>query len=105
MNLTNYKPVLSDEAYQEGTADPMINPSDWRAMITAPMEANCLAPSDEALGAAFDLYCDALAAPFRLNDAAMAELYAEVVGGIADLQIIAPDLLEGILSPTQKERV
>lgn len=105
MQLTNYKPVLSDEEYQEGTADPMINPPDWKDLITAPIEANCLAPSDEALGAAFDLYCDALAAPFRLNEAAMAELYAEVTGGIADLQIIAPDLLEGILSSDQKERV
>lgn len=103
MNQSTYKPILSDEEYAEGTADAMINTPDWRTMITAPLELNCLAPSDEALGVAFDLYSDAVAAPFHDRHADMATLYADILGGIADLQIIAPDLLEEILSPDEQE--
>lgn len=104
MNFRNHAPVLSDEDYEEGLCDPMINPPDWKEMITAPLEMNCLAPSNEALGAAFDLYCDVLLAPFQARKADMAALYAEILGGIADLQILAPDLLDEVLSPDQEEQ-
>lgn len=103
MKLSRYNPVLTDEDYTEGTADPLVNPPDWKSLITAPMEANCLAPSDEALGLAFDLYCDVLAAPFNERQADMATLYADIFGGIGDLQIIAPDLLEDVMSPDEEE--
>lgn len=103
MNLMNFTPLLSDEENENGSADLMLNPPDWRQLITAPMDANCLAPSDEALGLAFDQYCDVLAAPFHERHAEMASLYADILGGVADLQIMAPDLLEEILSPDHEE--
>jgi len=99
MNIKNYSPALSDEHIEDDAADMMINPPDWRSMITEAMEENCLAPSDEALGLAFDLYSDELFEPFAEQHAEMAAITADIVGGIADLQIIAPDLLDEVLSP------
>lgn len=105
MNTHKHRPFLSDEHVEDDMADLMITAPDWRDLITAPMEENCLAPSDEALGLAFDRYCDVLHAPFHESEAEMAAVYADIVGGIADLQIIVPDLLEEILSPEQEEHL
>lgn len=99
MNIMNFGPALSDEHIEDDAADMMIAPPDWRAMITEPMETNSLAPSDEALGFAFDLYSDEFLEPFAEQHAEMAAITADIVGGIADLQIIAPDLLDDVLSP------
>ncbi|MEO1747727.1 MAG: hypothetical protein AAFR27_03755 [Pseudomonadota bacterium] len=99
-------PVLSDEYVEEDfeqmhLAAPQYK--DWCDLITEPMEENGLAPSDEAIGLSFDIYCEELDAPFCESEAQMADAYARVMGGIADLQTIAPDLLADILSPEEGE--
>ncbi len=103
--MTPFKhgPLLSDEHDEDGANDMLCNPPNWKDLIALPMAENCLAPSDEALGVAFDHYCDGLAAPFHARQADMAALYADILGGIADLQIIAPDLLDGVLSSDEEE--
>lgn len=105
MNLFKHSPFLSDEHDEDGMPDMTVNPPNWKDFIVLPMDENCLAPSDEALGVAFDHYCDELAAPFHARKAEMAALYADILGGIADLQIIAPDLLDSVLSPDEEELV
>lgn len=102
MNPFSNKPVLSDEVYEDGLTDPMIAPPDWKALITESMDANCLAPSDEALGLAFDHYCDLVDAPFQAREAEMAAYYADILGGIADLQVLAPDVLEETLASDEE---
>lgn len=102
MYPNNFQPKLSDEVYEDDFADPMITPPDWKALITESMDANCLAPSDEALGLAFDHYCDLVDAPFQAREAEMAAFYADILGGIADLQVLAPDVLEEILASDEE---
>lgn len=106
MTLFKTGPKLSDEHVEEDMFEMMASQphhKDWHDLITKPMEDNCLAPSDEALGLAYDLYCETLDAPFHDSEAEMADHYAEIMGGIADLQIIAPELLDEILSFDDEE--
>lgn len=101
MIARTYGPRLSDEYNDDEFGDVGPPPANWKEMITAPLEMNCLAPSDEAIGLAYDLFCEELFAPFQAREADMAALYADVLGGVGDLQLLAPDLLEEVLSSDQ----
>lgn len=71
---------------------------EWERVLTASLEQNSAAPSDDAILHAFDLYCDALYAPFQERRQEMMELHGEIVADVAALQARVPDLIERAMS-------
>lgn len=66
----------------------------WEVALISSLKDNCLAPADEVILHAFDLYCEELNAPFLARQHKMAGLYSEIAVGIAQLQALAPDMVE-----------
>jgi len=66
----------------------------WETALTASLKENCLAPADEVILHAFDLYCDGLHAPFRARQHRMAAQYSKIAAGFAQVQAMAPDMVE-----------
>lgn len=66
----------------------------WQYVLTQSLTENALAPSEEVILHAFDLYCDALNAPFLERRRAMNERFSNVVTNFAELQAMAPDMVE-----------
>lgn len=71
-----------------------IKAPEWKGVLTDSLLRNCIAPSDEAILHAFDLYCRDLYAPFYARQQEMADLFSELNAAFADLQGIIPNLIE-----------
>lgn len=67
---------------------------DWEVVLTSSLRENCLAPADEVILHAFDLYCDELNKPVHERQHRMAGLFSEVTTEFAQLQSLAPDMVE-----------
>jgi hypothetical protein len=67
---------------------------EWEAVLTASLEQNCLAPSEDVILHAFDLYRDELYGPFMERRRQSADTFAEIVADVASLQALVPDLIE-----------
>lgn len=67
---------------------------EWEKALTASLRENCLAPADEVILHAFDLYCDELNKPVHERQRRMAGLFSEVTTEFAQLQSLAPDMVE-----------
>lgn len=71
---------------------------DWQAVLTAPIDQLCETPSADTVRYAYDLYADAVYAPFAAREARMAVQLAEIRAGFAALAARAPDLVEAALA-------
>lgn len=67
---------------------------EWEDVLTSSLRENCLAPADEVILHAFDLYCDELNKPVHERRRRMAGLFSEVTTEFAQLQSLAPDMVE-----------
>jgi len=77
--------------------------ANWKGVLTASLEQNCLAPADEVIVHAFDLYQDELYAPLLAHQHEIAVLYGEITAGVAGLQALVPDLVERAMARHQWE--
>jgi len=66
----------------------------WQQVLTASFKANALAPSEEVILHAFDLYCEELNAPFNERRQMMSERFSNITSGFAHIQSLAPDMVE-----------
>ena len=66
----------------------------WEIVLTSSLRENCLAPADEVILHAFDLYCDELNKPVHERQRRMAGMFSEVTTEFAQLQSLAPDMVE-----------
>lgn len=66
----------------------------WEDVLTQSLKENALAPSDEVILHAYNLYCDELNAPFVKRRRAMNERFSNVIAEFAALQALAPDMIE-----------
>jgi hypothetical protein len=71
---------------------------EWEAVLMASLEQNCLAPSEDVILYAFDLFRDELYGPFMERRRQSAELFADIVADVASLQALVPDLIERAMS-------
>jgi len=67
---------------------------EWEQVLTASLRENALAPADEVILHAFDLYCDELNAPFNERRRLMNERFSKIAAGFARVQSLAPDMVE-----------
>jgi len=67
---------------------------EWRVVLTESLRRNSIAPSDEAVLHAFDLYSGDLYAPFHERRQEMAKHYAQIAAGFNELQALIPDVIE-----------
>jgi hypothetical protein len=67
---------------------------EWRVVLTESLRRNSIAPSDEAVLHAFDLYGGDLYAPFHERRQEMATHYAQIAAGFNELQALIPDVIE-----------
>jgi len=68
--------------------------SHWEDVLTQSLQENSLAPADEIILHAFDLYQDELNAPFVERRRLMNERFSKVAAGFAQIQSLAPDMVE-----------
>jgi len=67
---------------------------EWKDVLTEALRSNCLAPSEEAVLHAYDLYCRDLYAPFHSRRQEMADRFSELNAEFSDLQAIIPKVIE-----------
>ena len=67
---------------------------EWEQILTASLKENSLAPSDEVILHAFDLFCDELNAPFEQRRLLMAAHFSKIAAGFAQVQSLAPEMVE-----------
>ena len=67
---------------------------EWKRVLTASLEQNSIAPSDEVILHSFDLYRDDLYGPCLDRRHRMADLYAEICADVAALRSLVPALVE-----------
>lgn len=67
---------------------------EWEQVLTASLKENSLAPAEEVILHAFDLYCDELNAPFEQRRQVMAMHFSKIAAGFARVQSLAPDMVE-----------
>ena len=67
---------------------------EWEQVLTASLKENSLAPSDEVILHAFDLFCDELNAPFEQRRLLMAAHFSKIAACFAQVQSLAPDMVE-----------
>jgi len=67
---------------------------EWEQVLTASLKENSLAPSDEVILHAFDLFCDELNAPFEQRRLLMAAHFSKIAAGFAQVQSLAPEMVE-----------
>ena len=81
--------------------------AEWEEVLLESMERNALAPTDEVILHAFDLYRDILFEPVTNRRMAAANLYAEIVAKVAKLQALVPGLVEraGARHPFEFSRI
>ena len=88
---------LSDERSKAAAAECIPSAkhkAEWEEVLTASLKENALAPSEEVILHAFDLYCDELNAPFLERRHAMNGHLSEIVARFAKVQALAPDMVE-----------
>lgn len=68
--------------------------SKWEKILTASLRDNCLAPADEVILLSFEHFLDHWHEPGRERQRKMAGQMAKVVDGFAQVQALAPDLVE-----------
>lgn len=68
--------------------------SEWEEVLTASLRKNALAPAEEVILHAFDLYCEELNAPFNERRRLMSERFSNIAAGFARIQSLAPDMVE-----------
>ncbi|MEO1346384.1 MAG: hypothetical protein AAFV74_19760 [Pseudomonadota bacterium] len=68
--------------------------SKWKKILTASLRDNCLAPADEVILLSFERFLDDWHEPGRERQRKMAGQMAKVVDGFAQVQALAPDLVE-----------
>lgn len=66
----------------------------WQQVLTASLKANALAPSEEVILHAYDLYCEELNGPFNERRRLMSERFSNIASGFARIQSLAPDMVE-----------
>ena len=66
----------------------------WEQVLTASLKENALAPAEEVILHAFDLYCEELNAPFNERRRLMSERFSNISTGFARIQSLAPDMVE-----------
>jgi len=71
---------------------------EWQRVITSSLEQNCMAASSEAVLHAFDLYSEDLFAPCIELERRMADSFAKISAAVAELQALAPDLIDRAMS-------
>lgn len=67
---------------------------NWQAVLTAPVDQLCEAPSADTVRYAYDLYAEGVYGPFAEREARMAARLARIQAGFATLVARAPDLVE-----------
>lgn len=67
---------------------------EWKDVLTESLRSNCLAPSEEAVLHAYDLYCRDLYAPFHSRRQEMADRFSEINAEFTDLQAVIPQVIE-----------
>jgi hypothetical protein len=72
--------------------------TNWRAIVTAPIEQLCEAPSADTVRYAFDLYAQEVYAPFAEREARMASRLSDIRACFATLVARAPELVEAALA-------
>lgn len=66
----------------------------WQQVLTASLKANALAPAEEVILHAYDLYCEELNAPLNERRRLMSERFSNIASGFARIQAVAPDMVE-----------
>lgn len=87
--------VKIGETTSKGTTAQL---NEWRAVLTAPIDQVCEAPSADTVRYAYGLYVEEVYAPFAARDARMAGLLNNIRKGVAELTAGAPGLVESALS-------
>ena len=90
--------AAADRAFDKLPSRARPEQPEWERVLTASLEQNSAAPSDDAILHAFDLYCEALYAPFQERRQEMIELHGEIVADVSALQARVPDLIERAMS-------
>lgn len=72
--------------------------TNWRAIVTAPIEQLCEAPSADTVRYAYDLYAQEVYAPFAEREARMASRLSDIRACFATLVARAPELVEAALA-------
>lgn len=71
---------------------------EWETVLTSSLEQNSLAPTEEVILHAFDLYKNDVYGPHLERQHQQADLYAEIVADVASLQALVPGLIERALA-------
>lgn len=88
---------VSKNTRPEKTKDDVLTVArkpEWVEVLTQSLKENSLAPSDEVILHAFDLYCDELNAPFLERRHAMNGHLSDIISSFAKVQALAPDMVE-----------
>jgi len=72
--------------------------ADWKTPLTASLDQNCIAPSEDAILYASEIFFDELNAPIVTLETELASLYADLVDHVAALNALAPDMMERAIS-------
>lgn len=72
--------------------------TNWRDIVTAPIEQLCEAPSADTMRYAYDLYAQEVYAPFAEREARMASRLSDIRACFAALVARAPELVEAALA-------
>ena len=94
---TPVEPASSPPAARRGTPE-------WEAVITESLVLNCIAPSEETILHAYDLFRDDLYGSAMERRHRMADLYADIVAGVGLLNALAPGLIERVMALHAFER-
>jgi len=88
------KPIPGKEIEAPRPSKPQRGKPEWETVLTASLEQNSLAPTEEVILHAFDLYKEDVYGPHLERQHQMADLHAEIVANFASLQALVPGLIE-----------
>ncbi len=92
------KPAAYEAVETPRTSLARKNRPEWEATLLASLEQNNLAPSEEVILHAFDLYQESFYGPVTERRLVAADLYTEIVADVASLQALVPHLIERTLA-------
>ena len=75
-----------------------VRPPEWETALTESLQRNCVAPSEEVILHASDLYKRDLYEPLHVREQEMARLHSEITAGFSHLQALMPLAIERALS-------
>lgn len=87
-------PTLRNTVEVSKSPTPKSGTAEWKHVLTASLELNSMAPSDDVVLHAFDLFRDDLYGPCAERVHQMADLYAEISADVAALRALAPELID-----------